>query len=155
MSNHVGDKIIQGTAEYAETISSLLTKYFNEANERMGITLYIPNNYDAIYKNVYKRLSDPNSPFRYYLLVDESNTLIGFINVLFKQDFGEILLMLFAESNNNQEEGNQLPEYAVSKFKEAGINKIVTEYSDFDTLFVNALQNYKQKEIKRTVFIEI
>jgi hypothetical protein len=147
-------KIVQGTTEYAETISSLLTKYFNEANHKMGITLYIPNNYDAIYKNVHQRLSNPNSPFKYIILIDESNNMLGFINILFKKDFGEILLMLLAEGNNNQEDANQLVEYAVSKFKEGGINKIVTEYFDFDTLFVNALQNYKPKDIKRTVFIE-
>lgn len=90
--------------------------------------------YDFIYKEIKEH------DFAHYFVLEEEKTIIGYIGLWINDEIGQVVNFLVKKSNQNQGYGRKLLEFAMTYFKEHGVNIVSLEVRETN---LKAISLYK------------
>jgi len=133
------DQIFAAIADYIDDISIALSTHFKRANEVLGIDFY-QTDLSVMTKHVGQRIGLPDSPFKYFVMVNGDGSFIGVVNTLLDGKRGEILLITFANDVATEERVDKLLEYAMSRLRESGAQTVQIEVDSSEPLLQSAVK---------------
>lgn len=145
-------EIIQASVEHAEFIAKGLSHHFESLNSQFGYNKY-KTAYDKIFEHVTSRLSQPDSEFGYYLLLDETQSPIGFVNTLAELPIFEILAVVLLKNYNTTENFIKLTQFAVDELHKRGADKILTEVTAKEVAYAKAIEQVGGQLIEQKYII--
>jgi len=141
-------EIVQATTENAETIATRLSEHFTQVNKQFTYNKY-KTDYQRILEQVQERLTDPNSDFKYFILLADNGELAGFVNTLNTPSIYEILYLDLMEQYNTVENAKKLARFAIDMLKNVGADKILTEATIVEPVYAQAIEDLGAKLIER------
>lgn len=131
--------VTQAKPSHAPSIAILLAGHYKEANDRLGASTYISD--AAVLENhIQKRLQEPHSKFVYFVLLDESESVRGFINIFLDTNHNEVLVLVLEEEFMKEENIRLLLDDAISYIQENNSRPIHFELYNEEQLFSRVLE---------------
>lgn len=145
-------EVLSANLSHSEEICNLLVSKFMSSNQLFGYDKY-KTNFDGILKHVSARISDDKSEFKYFVLLDESKSFLGFVNTMLTSRNAEILALCLLDSHDNKGNALKLLEFAVDYLRNLGAGKISAEVISKEKSLFAALKDLKAEVIEQKYLI--
>lgn len=126
---------------HVEAIAKRLSEYFTKVNLFYGFEKYKTDE-ALMLKHVKQRIEGQDQEFKYFVLENDNNEQIGFVNILITPNVGEILVVDLLQEYESRENMQLLVDAAVQALKDANVPVIFTEIPHVQDSFLKVFEGH-------------
>lgn len=113
-----------------QVISELLSIYYKELNNSYGVERF-KTDVTLMQKHLINRIGDEKSEFKYFVLEDESQEILGFVNILIKE-VPELIILSVINGIDKKLATSTLLNYIIEYIRALGYKSLMSEISAID-----------------------
>lgn len=113
-----------------QVISELLSIYYKELNNSYGVERF-KTDVTLMQKHLINRIGDEKSEFKYFVLEDESQEILGFVNILIKE-VPELIILSVINGIDKKLATSTLLNYIIEYIRALGYKSLMSEVSAID-----------------------
>ena len=113
-----------------QVISELLSIYYKELNNSYGVERF-KTDVTLMQKHLINRIGDEKSEFKYFVLEDESQEILGFVNILIKE-VPELIILSVINGIDKKLATSTLLNYIIEYIRALGYKSLMSGISAID-----------------------